>query len=69
MEIIFLLLLLFTFVILYVIPAIVIIGVSALVIKWIISKFSTYGEPNDDDDYNHTCYICGDNDDWCRHAP
>ena len=72
MDVIFLLLLIFFFVLLYVVPAIILIGVSALVIKWIISKFSKHGEPNDfedHDDYNDTCYICGDNEDWCKHAP
>ena len=70
MDIVFLLLLIFFFALLYVVPTIILIGVFALIIKWIISKFKDVGEPYDlDDDYNSNCYICGDNEEWCKHAP
>jgi hypothetical protein len=69
MEAIFLLLLIFFFVLLYVIPSIILIGVFSIVIKWTISKFKDYGEPHDDYDDHEVCHICGDNEDWCKHAP
>ncbi len=69
MDIMFLFLMIFFFVLLYVVPALILIGVSAIVIRWIVGKFKTHGDPNDLEDYNSTCYICGDNEDWCKHAP
>lgn len=68
MDVIFILLLIFFTVLLYVVPSIILIGVFALIIKWIVAKFKDVGEPNDED-YNTTCFICGDNEDWCKHAP
>lgn len=69
MDIIFLLLLVFFFVLLYVLPSIIIIGVFILTFNWIYVKVKHIGDPNDIEDYNSTCYICGDNEEWCKHAP
>ena len=69
MDIIFLLLLVFFFVLLYVLPSLIIIGVFILTFNWIYVKVKNIGDPNDIEDYNSTCYICGDNEEWCKHAP
>ncbi len=70
MEFIFILLMLFFFVLLYVIPALILIGVFAIIIKYIVNKFADVGEPNDFDAYNDSvCQICGDDEEWHRHDP
>jgi hypothetical protein len=62
-EFIFLLLLVFFFIVLYVIPAAIGIALLYIVIKFIVNKFSSYGEPND----LEICSICQDS--WCKHDP
>lgn len=70
MEFIFILLAAFFIVLLYVVPAIILIGVFALIIRGIVNKFADHGEPNDFDAYNDSvCPICGDDEEWHRHAP
>jgi hypothetical protein len=69
MDILFILLLIFFVTVLYVLPAIILIGVFALIINFIMSKFKDIGEPHDLDDDDPRCFICGDTEEWCKHVP
>jgi hypothetical protein len=70
LEVLVVLVALYFFVLIYVIPAIIGIALVALVLQWTINKFAAHGEPNDDiEDHPLYCAICGDVEDWHRHAP
>ena len=69
MDALFILLLIFFSVLLYVVPTAIIIGVAAISIKWIIFKFKEIGDPHDVYPAQWECDVCGDNEDWHKHAP
>ena len=69
MEVIFLLLLIFFFVLLYVLPTAAVVIALAFVVRWIINKFKEVGDPHDVYPAQWECEVCGDTEDWHKHAP
>ena len=51
----------------YIIPTIIVLGLFALVISWIVDRNVEPLDLSDDGDYY--CPICKDTTDWCSHGP
>jgi hypothetical protein len=52
-EFIFVLLLAFFFIVLYVIPVALGVVLLYFVVSFVVDKFSSYGDPNDVEEYDH----------------
>jgi hypothetical protein len=68
MDILFLLFTIGITALVYIIPTIIILGLFALVISWIVDRNV---EPYDlsDDVGDFYCPVCKDTTDWCSHGP
>lgn len=68
MDILFLLFTIALTALAYIIPTIILLGIVAMLISWIIDKNA---DPYDlsDDNGDYFCPVCKDITDWCSHGP
>jgi hypothetical protein len=64
MEFIFILLVGAFIALLYVLPSLIVIALFVWIVGKINSNKTEYLEDIDD-----VCYLCGDNEEWCKHVP